>query len=237
MTTRKPLTSTPERLAALGGVIAPTVFVATVLTLATLTDGYSHLSQKVSELGGAGAQFPLVQNLNFIVGGVLIIGFAWSLARRFGRPYVAAMLIGFFGASSWIANGILPCDTGCLGASPVGLAHNLTGFVGFVAALVGMFLFARRWRSDDSWRSHFLFTRVAAAVGSAGLLWFVVTQAMDAQEFSGLAQRVFIAALLAWMTVTGVRLYREGRAVPVGQETHPGSAASNGAARLESTQA
>ena len=71
----------PLRLGALGGVIAPPLFAAVVVYLATRYEGYSHVSQAISELGGEGASDPLLQNVNFFVLGVLVLGFAWALFR------------------------------------------------------------------------------------------------------------------------------------------------------------
>ena len=197
------------RLAAMGGVIGPILFVILVVLGGALYEGYSHADQKISELGGEGAQYAALQNLNFLMLGVLVTGFVWALARVIGPPYLGPVLIGVFGLSSSIANGLLPCDAGCRGETTIGLLHNITGLTGFVAAIVGMFVLARRWRSDPNWRSHVGFTRGAACVASTGLVWFVATQALDAQSLSGIAQRTFAGALLVWITVTAVRLTRE----------------------------
>jgi hypothetical membrane protein len=193
----------------MGGVIGPILFVILVVLGGGLYEGYSHVGQKISELGGEGAEYALLQNLNFVLLGVSVIGFAWALAQVFGPPYWGPALIGIFGLSSSIANGLLPCDAGCQGETTIGLLHNITGLAGFVAAIVGMFVLARRWRDDPTRRSHVGFTYGAAFVAIAGLIWFVVTQALDAQSLSGIAQRTFAGALLIWITVTAPRLTRE----------------------------
>ncbi len=100
------------RLATLGGVIGPILFVMLVIVGGGVYDGYSHVSQTISELAGDGAEYALLQNLNFIVIGTLVIGFSWALAGVLGPPYLGPALIGFFGMSSSIANGLLPCDAG-----------------------------------------------------------------------------------------------------------------------------
>ena len=67
------------RLLALGGTVGPALFVATIIAAGFLYDGYSHVSQTISELGGEGAEYALLQNMNFLVLGVLVLGFAWAL--------------------------------------------------------------------------------------------------------------------------------------------------------------
>ncbi len=197
------------RLAALGGVIGPILFTLLVIVGGVVYDGYSHVAQKISELGGEGAEYALLQNLNFLMIGVLVLGFAWALARVLGPPYLGPALIGFFGLSSSIANGLLPCDVGCQGETTIGLLHNITGLAGFIGAIAGMLILARRWQGDARWQSHVGFTRGAALVALAGLVWFVVTQALDAQSLAGIAQRIFAGALLLWIAVTAARVYRE----------------------------
>ncbi len=197
------------RLAGLGGVIGPVLFVMLVIVGGGLYDGYSHASQTISELGGDGAEYALLQNLNFVMLGLLVIGFSWALARVLGPPYLGPALIGFFGLSSAIANGLLPCDVGCEGETTVGLLHNITGLAGFIAAIAGMVILARRWRDDPIWQPHADFTRIAAFVALGGLAWFVGTQALDAENFAGVAQRVFVTALLLWTAVTAWKLHRQ----------------------------
>ncbi len=197
------------RLAALGGVIGPILFVMLVIVGGGVYDGYSHVSQTISELGGDGAEYALLQNLNFIVIGTLVIGFSWALAGVLGPPYLGAALIGVFGLFSSIANGLLPCDAGCEGETTVGLLHNMTGLSGFIAAIAGMFVLARRWRDDPVWQSHVGFTRSAAFVATGGFAWFVITQALEAEPFTGVAQRVFVSALLLWIAVTAWKLHRQ----------------------------
>ena len=194
------------RRAAIGGVVGPVLFVFGVIAAGAMYDDYSHVDQKISELGGDGAQHAIVQNVNFVVLGVLVLGFAWALARVCGRPLTGPALIAYFALSSCIANALLPCDPGCEGESTVGVLHIVTGLLGFIAAIAGMFVLARRWRSEPEWSTHARVTKGAALAGSIGLVGFVVTQAANATTYSGLAQRSFVIVLLAWIAVTALRL-------------------------------
>lgn len=208
------------RWAALGGVVGPLVFVTLVIVGGVIYDGYSHASQKISELGGEGAEHAIVQNLNFAVLGVLVLGFAWALANTFGPPHVGALLIGFFGLIL-LVHSVVHCDEGCEGETTVGLLHNVTGIAGFVAALTGMVMLARRWRPDPAWRSHADFTLGIFVVALAGLVWFVATQATDSESLAGIAQRVFAGALLLWIAVTAARLVVELHSRPTEPENRP----------------
>lgn len=197
------------RWAARGGVAGPAIFAGVVVLGASLSDGYSHLSQKISELGGEGAEFAALQNANFILLGILVIAFAWALGRTLGPPHHGAALLTVFGISSCIANGLLPCDVGCSGETPVALAHNVTGVLGFLSAIAAMRILARRWRHDPRWEHHATVTNWAAVASILGLLWFIATQALDAHALGGLAQRVFVSALLLWVARTAWLLDRQ----------------------------
>jgi hypothetical protein len=101
--------------------------------------------------------------------GVLVLGFAWALGRHLGAPHRGPVLLGVFGVSSCIANGLLPCDVACVGETPVAMAHNVTGLLGFVAAIAGMTVLARRWRHDPAGGTTSLPTVGAAVVALGGL--------------------------------------------------------------------
>lgn len=203
--TRRDDTAT-VRLGAIAGAVGPIVFATLIVVGGFLTDGYSHVGQKISELGGEGAQYASLQNINFIVLGVFVLAFAWALHRVVGG--LAPLLIAGFGLSSAILNGVFQCDAGCAGETTEGLLHNVTGVTGFLAALVAMFLLSRRWADDPAWRPHVPFTRIALVIASAGLVWFIATQIADAQSLSGVAQRVFVGALLIWIATTATRVHR-----------------------------
>ena len=196
------------RLAALGGVVGPIVFAMLVIVGGVLSDGYSHVTQKISELGGEGAEYALLQNINFIVLGLAVIGLSWALARTLGPPYTGMVLVAFFGLVAVIHGGLLHCDIGCTGTTTEGLIHNITGVTGFIATIAGMFVLARRWQHDSMWRPHARFTRGVASVAIGALVWFVVTQAADKQSFAGIAQRIMAGALLLMIATTAARLFR-----------------------------
>lgn len=198
---------TAVRVAAWGGVLGPVVFATLVIVGGAATDGYSHVTQKISELGAVGAQYATLQNVNFLILGVSIVGFAWALAKRIGPPVLGPVLVGLFGIVA-VLHAFVNCDVGCKGQTGEGLLHNVTGVIGFVAMISGMAILARRWRTDAEWKPYVPFTLSAATVAIVGLVVFVFTQANDIQTFAGVAQRVFAGAFLIWIAVTAARLLR-----------------------------
>lgn len=195
-----------ERWAALSGIGGPALFTLTVIAIAARQDGYSHVWQAISELGGTGAAFPAIQNMNFLMLGVSVLVLSWVLHRRLGGSAKAPLLLAVFGLAGGIAQGLLPCDVGCRGATQIGLLHNITGITGFVAIVAAMMLFARRWQLEAAWREHARFTRRAAAVAVIALVSFILVSAALPSGPRGLVQRIFVGALFAWLMVTSWRL-------------------------------
>jgi hypothetical membrane protein len=180
-----------------------------VVSPATRYEGYSHVSQAISELGGKGASDPLLQNVNFFVLGVLVLGLAWALFRSGIATARGATLLAGLGFFSAIGSAFLPCDLGCGGTTTVGLLHNVFGVTGFVLAIAGMLMLGRHWRDDASWSGHARFSRMAVVVAIAAIAVFIVMRATDSEAYDGVAQRVFVTALLGWIFVTSVRRYRD----------------------------
>lgn len=128
---------------------------------------------------------------------------AAGLALTDRRQRAGAALLLLFGVASGWLGATFPCDAGCAGETPTGLAHNLFGLVGFVSVVAAMFVLPRRWTSDASWDRLARATRRLRLVAAAGLTWFVATQALEAQSTAGIAQRVLAASVLSWIGATG----------------------------------
>jgi hypothetical protein len=73
-----------------------------------------------------------------------------------------------------------------------------------------MIVLARRWRHDPRWLHHVAPTVAAVVVAIGGLTWFIVTQEADPlHPLGGVAQRVFVGALLLWIARTAWLLQRQ----------------------------
>ena len=203
------------RFLALCGIAAPIVFTILVAVSGFIYEGYSHVTQAVSELGGVEAQYPLLQNANFFLIGVLFIAFAFGLHRGIGGgngSIFGPVLVGGFGVSAGMGSAFLPCDPGCEFQTLTGTLHNLTGLGGFVAAIAGIFVISRRLRGDPNWQTFYSFswiTGIAALVSL--LLWIGVAKIAEVDSVNGVLQRLFILAWFVWVEVMALRLLRISR--------------------------
>ena len=205
------------RLSAVFGVAGPIVLGALLAIEGKASDGYSHASQTISELGGVQAARPLIQNVNFMVVGVLFVGFAIGLHRGIGGggSVLGPALVGVFGVFSGVANALLPCDLGCEFQSITGTMHNVTGLMGFVAATAAMFVVSRRLGEDEHWDSLRTFSRAAGALALASLVaWIGVAKAADVGSLDGVLQRLFVGVWFVWIEVMAFRLLRLSKGQP-----------------------
>ncbi len=202
---------TIDKMLAAGGIAGPLVF-ATFITIAgAAQDEYSHMSQKISELGGTEALHPWVQNLNFYLMALFVVGLAVAVHRAVdgGRgSVIGPILIGIFGFSSAGLNGVFPCDAGCEPTTVPGTLHLVTGVAGFISAIVGLVLISRRMKRSDLWRGYSRYTLATAVIGLILLVVFIVSDSGDDKPGAGLTQRAFVAPLLLWLMVTGARILR-----------------------------
>lgn len=189
-----------RRPLALCGLAAPISFALGVVLAARQYQGYSHLTQAISELGAVDAPFPFAQTLNFLTAGALTVAFAIGLTREAALRRGAA-LFGLLGVVM-VAHGLLPCDAACGFVTWVGTAHNVSGAFGFGAAIAGVWLCVRN-SPRGAYRAYSAATAALTSLGFA--LWIALAKAAEIALFNGSLQRFFVAALLGWMFVTALR--------------------------------
>ncbi len=153
---RLTLTRIPTRPLLLSGIAAGVLFPLAVLAQALIRQGFDLSVHPLSllSLGSAG----WVQVTNFILTGVLMVGFAVGLRRVLdsgpGRRW-GPRLLGFYGAIL-VAAGVFTVDPmyGFPPGAPEGLpatlswhaiVHQLTFLLAFLGLIIALFVFARRF--------------------------------------------------------------------------------------------
>jgi hypothetical membrane protein len=199
-----------QKLAILG-MAGPIIFVLGIIIAGVNYGGYSHISQEISQLGGVGSEYPWIQNLNFYLLSLSVIGFTFALHRAVGGgkgSIIGPILIGVFGFSSAGLNSVLPCDTLCEGITASGKLHLITGVLGFLLMAIGLIVFSRRMTKVADWKTY---SRYTLASGILAFILFIAAGAAGGDEadgIDGLMQRIFIANYLIWLFVTGLKIVR-----------------------------
>lgn len=195
-----------------GGIIAGPVFVVTVAVQALTREGFDLTRHPLSLLAvGEGGW---VQTANFLLAGVLSLGFAVGVGRtlRSGAAHIAGpWLLAVFGLGL-VIGGLFTADPGMgfPAGAPAGIPETLTvhGMIhaiapplAFLALIAACIVFARRFAREG--RRGAAAWSVAAAIGCLVL---------TAPVGPGTSVRLFlgIALAFAWLSWLGVRLLRRG---------------------------
>lgn len=193
----------------LTGPAAAILFAVSVVGFAAVrTDGYTHGTKAVSELGAIGAPSAAAFNLlGFILPGALIVVFALALAAVSGRksgPYLL-VLSGMFMALAGLAPAKL--DT----PRSLTMILHIVGAMGagvfWVAALfwLGPLLRSqfhlKAWGRLTPWFGLFLLTNVG---------WQAAYQSTGA-VLPGWGQRIGFLGIFLWLAITGILLWRNAR--------------------------
>jgi hypothetical protein len=168
-----------------------------------------------------------VQVTNFIVTGILVLGFAAGMRRALqtGRGSVAApILTGVFGVTLIVAGifatdpkpGYPPGTAGTIEATTVpGMIHDLNALPCFAALTAAVLVLALRFAGEPG-RRGWMWGSLAA--GLVVPVTFVLTGALFSQaaaagtldaSYHGLVQRVTIALGFGWLSVIALLLLRE----------------------------
>jgi hypothetical membrane protein len=197
------------RLYDLCGVVAPIFFVVMVQVEHLLIPSFSWMTQQTSDLGAwvLYGSYALLQNVNFVVFGILVVALAVGLRRELRGSRAIATPLGLFGAAFFLL-GFFPDQ-------PMpwpGVAHDLISWVGGVSLLVAQFYTWRRLRRPGAdmgsgWAKYATFSLVCFVVGLALLLVFM-TFGQPGSSVTGVLQSAFAAPLLVWLEVMSLRLLR-----------------------------
>ena len=188
------------RAAAWAGLVAPVLFTAAFLIQeAFRRDEYSPVAEPVSALEAGPNGW--VQQLSFVVLGVLTMAHAWGQHRgmaptKGGIAGPAALFVTGIGA--FVAAAV-PIREDAAGVSITPTGHLVGGMLFFLVSPVALILLSRRMRHDPAWRGLSTYTFVVglAMVGAAALMMtLVVPDGAPLHDQAGLAQRLIVLALL-----------------------------------------
>lgn len=191
----------------MGGMVGPALFVIVLLIEGATRPGYSAWHQFGSELGLSSQGWEQVAN--FLMCGLLCLGFAAGLRRALGRgkgAIAGPVALAVFSASLVVA-GIFKTDPGLgyppgvpalASPTPHGAVHALAGLFAFVSLSVACFTLARRFAGDARWRG---WVAYSILTGMVVVLSLVVSNVPSLSDFAGLIQRIGIITGWTWIVL------------------------------------
>jgi hypothetical protein len=204
------------------GVIAGPLFVVAFLIEGATSPGYDPMRLPVSllSLGDGGWR----QVANFLVDGVLLLGFAAGVYRALqehGTPSTAGPLLLAIFAVGVIGAGVFSADPG--GGFPPGARyepslhgtlHDLVSLIVFTILPVACLLFARRFAAWDE-RGWAIYSAITGALLAALFVLMLIgfNGSGGISTVAGLIQRVWIVAGWGWLLLLAAHLLRRRAAV------------------------
>jgi hypothetical membrane protein len=198
------------RLLAVCGILAPLLYVFTVVLGGILTPHYSHVSNAISELIKAGAPYKTLLDPLFDLYNILIVLFAVGLyhVRNALRSYRAgAILLAATGVAGLLMTLFFPQDPRGTPLTFAGQMHIALAGVESAFTIVLVFLMGVAFRRDEHWSR---FSTYSLVTGALIIITGVATAIATAQgsEILGLLERCTIGLFLLWVFVVAVQLYR-----------------------------
>lgn len=195
------------------GVIGPLLFTGAFLVQEALRrDEYSPVAEPVSALEAGPNGW--VQQVNFLVFGVLTIVYAFGLHRaiRPARNGLAGPLLLTLSGVGLILAAVFPLREDAAGATYDPGGHIVAGGLFFMTSAVGLIALSRRLGRDPAWNH---LARYTAAAGVVALASFILTGALVMPDdaplhgWAGLAQRaVILVVVFPCRVVLAVRILR-----------------------------
>lgn len=197
-----------QRMTAWAGIIAPILFTFLVAVESLLREGYSQISNYVSELGVG--SYAIIQNTNFIVFGILSILLALSLEASLpasrGRSKKGVVWLVAVSGLGVVLAGVSLLFIGAFPDNYVFGAHTLATFVAFLTFIAAQLLTWRTLKNGDDafWWGHYRTYSLLSGLIALALL-FVLIYTLGT-SYHGATERAFIAVPLIWLAITGTKL-------------------------------
>ena len=192
------------------GILAPILWVLTIILCGSQQPEYSHLTQYISELGERGGSTEFIMRYAaFVPTGLMHMAFAAFLYAAFKgsrRASFAAILIAINGVAR-IGMGMFPCEVGC--AIPRLLLsqklHSLSAGVAFFALIGASVLWGSLFRRYQHLRG---LSKYSIGSGCLGLIFLaLMSWSAEQRGVTGLYERLSSGLLSLWVLVFAVRLW------------------------------
>jgi hypothetical membrane protein len=173
------------RLAALGGLVGPLLFILTWAAASTIEAGYSPSDDAISELAAIGADTRALMTTGFVAFALCVIPYAMAMRRALAGP-------------AWMAAAGTGVATLLVAAIPLGRStgtdhlHGIVAVVGYTALAVTPLLAIRPLLNRGN-RGIARLSLVTATVSGTALLLSDVT------PLTGLFQRIGLTVGQAWI--------------------------------------
>src|SRR5260370_6729079 len=202
--------SVATRLLLACGAIAPLLNIVVILVLGATRPGYNawQIPDSNLELGEGG----WIQIANYIVTGVLLLGFAIGLRRvlrtsTWGPILLCLYCLTFIVTGIFVTDPVLGYPPGASSAPTVyGTLHNLFGQLQFISLIAACFVLARRDAADPARRGWVWYSLATGLLIAASDVAFVLTFKLWDGGPVGLIERIGNIGGRTWIALWAIPL-------------------------------
>lgn len=191
-------------LSTLAGILAPLIFLSSMVIIESLQPGYNPVQDMISRL--VLGVYGWLETLSFFIVGSLLAVFTLRLYIATLKRITAIVGTAFFSLSSlaFFFLGAFPVDPGKVVSTLHGLIHAGAAAVVVSSFILGCFAFTIYFRVDKKWNKFWLYTVLTAiACLVFSLLWVL---SPSEWLWKGLSQRLAAVTGFIWVEVVSVRL-------------------------------
>lgn len=195
-----------RRIVFISGILGALLFITASVLGGLQIEGYSFISQYISESYATGLPNTDYLRYMYMVSGLLLAIFAFSttsvLPAAKGAK-IGFILFGIFYGLGTVTSGFFPCDLGCQpdpeDATLSQFIHNAAGFLVYSIVpfcLMGIGIASKKWRGIWNMYSYSL------VCGIVSLIFVLLLFADPTGAMKGLYQRIIEGAILFWVIRT-----------------------------------
>lgn len=202
------------RFAHISGLIAPLFFIPLIILLGEFEEGYNHISDTISALGGVNGPRKAIFQIGAIWTGVLIIIFGVGLHRsitggkgsKTGPILVILSGIGLIGTASFLHHNI--GNPELVNKNDISrILHLAFASISVAGSGISPFFLAIRFRKDPIFVNYSVFTLITgilANIPSIVLSLLLITS--SGLVFKGILEKLAVLFPLLWLLIISIRL-------------------------------
>ena len=202
------------KIISLFGIIAPIIFVITVVVGGLITPGYSHLSQSISELVMSGAQNKLYLDISFSINYVCSCIFGFGLFVIFqskasplnsSTGLIGFTILGIIAILSFLSSNFFTMNLPGTPATTSGTIHLILVGLESLGSMVAILLVGL-WFKKVGLSGYSVYSIITLIIVFIAGIMTVVGTTQDS-SYVGLFERLTIGAFVLWSFVIALKFY------------------------------
>ena len=188
-----------QKILEICGILGPIVFTLVVLIMGFVNPDYNHITDYISNLGSAYAQYSFVMNTaGFMLFGILIIIFSISLHKAINKGSVIGPAMLALTGINAVLIGLFPSNTGSI--------HMTVTTAIFITMISSILFVSLRLKNDKKWKDYYRYSLASFLLVT---LFSIILLLGIFYPYKGLIQRIAIGIGIIWIEIIAIKLFRK----------------------------